>query len=54
MRTSGWTLGSWADLSATDATMNNYAAAGTPAGVAGDIRYAPMGNNAAFFQAYFR
>lgn len=45
---------SWADPRETDATMNNYAAAGTPAGVAGDIRYAPMGNNAAFFQAYFR
>ena len=33
--------------------MNNYAAAGTPAGVAGTIRVAPMGNNVAFFQRYF-
>jgi len=33
--------------------MNNYAAAGTPAGVAGNIRFAPMGNNAAFFARYF-
>jgi hypothetical protein len=45
---------SWADPRETDATLNNYAAAGTPAGVAGNIRYAPMGNNAAFFNSYFR
>ncbi len=30
--------------------MNNYAAARTPAGVAGNIRAAPMGNNIAFVQ----
>ncbi len=34
--------------------MNNYAAAGTPAGVAGNIRFAPMGNNASFFTRYSR
>ena len=45
---------SWADPREKDATINNYAAAGTPAGVAGNIRYAPMGNNKAFFDKYFR
>lgn len=45
---------SWADPRETDGTINNYAAAGTPAGVAGNIRFAPMGNNAAFFNAHFR
>lgn len=45
---------SWADPRETDATVNNYAAAGTAAGVAGNIRFAPMGNNAAFFGAHFR
>jgi hypothetical protein len=45
---------SWADPRETDGTINNYAAAGTPAGVAGNIRFAPMGNNAAFFGAHFR
>ena len=37
---------SWFDPRETDATMNNYAAARTPAAVAGNIRAAPMGNNA--------
>jgi uncharacterized protein (DUF1501 family) len=46
--------GSWTDPRERDATLNTYAAAGTPAGVAGTIRYAPMGNNAAFFNAHFR
>jgi len=45
---------SWTDPRERDASINNYAAAGTPAGVAGNIRYAPMGNNAAFFGAHFR
>lgn len=45
---------SWADPREKDPTINNYAAAGTPAGVAGNIRYAPMGSNAAFFDAHFR
>jgi hypothetical protein len=45
---------SWADPRESDATINNYAAAGTAAGVAGNIRFAPMGNNAAFFGAHFR
>jgi uncharacterized protein (DUF1501 family) len=45
---------SWTDPREKDATLNNYAAAGTPAGVAGNIRYAPMGNNKAFFDAHFR
>jgi hypothetical protein len=50
----GLDASSWADPRETDATMNNYAAARTPAGVAGNIRVAPMGNNVAFFQANFR
>ncbi len=45
---------SWTDPRERDPRINNYAAAGTPAGVAGNIRYAPMGNNAAFFGAHFR
>jgi len=45
---------SWADPRESDRAINNYAAAGTPAGVAGNIRFAPMGNNAAFFGAHFR
>lgn len=45
---------SWTDPREKDASINNYAAAGTPAGVAGNIRYAPMGNNKAFFDAHFR
>ena len=44
---------SWADPRETDATVNNYAGV-TPAGMAGNIRFAPMGNNAAFFNAHFR
>jgi hypothetical protein len=49
----GLDASSWTDPRETDATMNNYAAARTPAGVAGNIRVAPMGNNVAFFQRYF-
>jgi uncharacterized protein (DUF1501 family) len=45
---------SWTDPREKDPSINNYAAAGTPAGVAGNIRYAPMGNNKAFFDAHFR
>lgn len=45
---------SWTDPRESDRTINNYAAAGTPAGVAGNIRFAPMANNAAFFGAHFR
>ncbi len=45
---------SWTDPRESDRTINNYAAAGTAAGVAGNIRYAPMGANAAFFGAHFR
>jgi uncharacterized protein (DUF1501 family) len=44
---------SWADPRETDSTMNNYAGV-TPAGVAGNIRFAPMGNNASFFTKYNR
>lgn len=44
---------SWADPRETDPTINNYAGV-APAGVAGNIRYAPMGNNQAFFDRYFR
>jgi uncharacterized protein (DUF1501 family) len=49
----GLDASSWADPREKDPAMNNYAAAGTPAGVAGNIRYAPMGNNASFFGRYF-
>ncbi len=45
---------SWVDPRERDATLNNYAAAGTSAGVSGNIRSAPMGNNKAFFDAHFR
>lgn len=45
---------SWTDPRESDRAINNYAAAGTPAGVAGNIRFAPMANNAAFFGAHFR
>jgi uncharacterized protein (DUF1501 family) len=45
---------SWVDPREKDASINSYAAAGTPAGVAGNIRYAPMGGNKAFFDKYFR
>ena len=45
---------SWTDPRESDRTINNYAAAGTAAGVAGNIRFAPMANNAAFFGAHFR
>lgn len=43
---------SWTDPRATDATINNYAAAGTAVVQVGNIRMAPMGNNAAFLQAH--
>jgi len=45
---------SWADPRETDPTMNAYAAARTPAVVAGNIRAAPMGSNATFFGRYFQ
>lgn len=45
---------SWFDPRETDPTMNAYAAAGTPAVVAGNIRAAPMGNNGPFLQRYFQ
>lgn len=44
---------SWVDPRETDRTLNDYAGV-TPAGVAGNLRYAPMGNNQAFFDRYFR
>lgn len=44
---------SWTDPRATDATINNYAAAGTPVVQQGNIRMAPMGNNAAFLAAHY-
>jgi hypothetical protein len=49
----GLDASSWTDPRETNPAMNNYAAAGTPAGLAGNIRVAPMGNNIAFFQRYF-
>ncbi|MGZ8253848.1 MAG: DUF1501 domain-containing protein, partial [Burkholderiaceae bacterium] len=49
----GLDASSWTDPRETNPAMNNYAAAGTPAGVAGNIRFAPMGNNAAFFTRYY-
>ncbi|MGZ8273375.1 MAG: DUF1501 domain-containing protein [Burkholderiaceae bacterium] len=49
----GLDASSWTDPRETNPAMNNYAAAGTPAGVAGNIRFAPMGNNASFFTRYF-
>ena len=48
----GLDASSWTDPREKDPAMNNYAAALTPAGVAGNIRYAPMGNNASFFTKY--
>lgn len=45
---------SWTDPRESDRSINSYAANGTPAGVAGNIRFAPMANNAAFFGAHFR
>jgi len=45
---------SWTDPRDADPAINGYAGAGTPAGTAGNIRFAPMGNNAAFFGAHFR
>jgi uncharacterized protein (DUF1501 family) len=50
----GLDCSSWADPRESQPTVNVYAQAGTPAGVAGNIRYAPMGDNARFFQAHFR
>ena len=49
----GLDASSWTDPREKDPAMNNYAAAGTPAGVAGNIRFAPMGSNATFFAKYF-
>jgi uncharacterized protein (DUF1501 family) len=43
---------SWADPRETDKTINTWV--GTPAGVAGNIRYAPIGSNAAFFAKYYQ
>jgi uncharacterized protein (DUF1501 family) len=45
---------SWADPRETDALMNDYARAGTPAGVAGKIRYAPLALNKPFFDRFYR
>ena len=45
---------SWTDPRDADRLINNYAAAGTPAVVAGNIRAAPMGSNATFFGRYFQ
>ncbi len=50
----GLDASSWFDPRETDATMNNYAAARTPAVVAGNLRAAPMGSNATFVQRYFQ
>jgi uncharacterized protein (DUF1501 family) len=49
----GLDASSWTDPRETDPRMNNYAAAGTPAIVAGKIRMAPMGNNGPFVQRHF-
>jgi hypothetical protein len=49
----GLDASSWTDPREKDPAMNNYAAALTPAGVAGNIRFAPMGNNASFFAKYY-
>ncbi|MDH5207880.1 MAG: DUF1501 domain-containing protein [Burkholderiaceae bacterium] len=49
----GLDASSWTDPRETNPAMNNYAAAGTPAGLAGDIRFAPMGSNATFFSKYY-
>jgi uncharacterized protein (DUF1501 family) len=45
---------SWFDPRETDGLMNFYARNGTPAAVAGNIRAAPMANNATFLQRYFQ
>lgn len=45
---------SWVDPRETDGKMNVYAAEKRPAGVAGRIRYAPMGDNKFFFDKYHR
>lgn len=49
---------SWTDPRETDGTINNYAAAGTPAagpGIGGcTLKMAPMGANAAFLAAHFQ
>lgn len=50
----GLDASSWTDPRETNPAMNNYAAAGTPAGLAGRIRFAPMGANATFFAAYYQ
>jgi uncharacterized protein (DUF1501 family) len=50
----GLDCSSWADPRESEPTVNNYAAQGIPAGVAGNIRYAPLADNARFFQAHFR
>lgn len=44
---------SWTDPRGTDGTINNYAAAGTPVVQQGNLRMAPMGNNAAFLAAHY-
>ncbi|HTN49303.1 MAG TPA: hypothetical protein VMK32_07730 [Burkholderiaceae bacterium] len=45
---------SWFDPREKDPLMNDYARAGTPAVVAGNLRAAPMGLNGPFLQANFR
>ena len=50
----GLDASSWFDPRETDPTMNAYARQLTPAGVAGNIRAAPIGNNVAFATANFR
>jgi hypothetical protein len=50
----GLDASSWTDPRETDATMNNYAAARTPAGVVGNLRVAPMGDNVAFFTRFYQ
>ncbi len=48
----GMDQSSWTDPRETDRTINNWV--GTPAVVAGNLRVAPMGNNASFFQKYYK
>jgi uncharacterized protein (DUF1501 family) len=43
---------SWADPRETDKSINFWV--GTPAGTAGNIRFAPIGDNATFFTKYYR
>lgn len=50
----GLDASSWFDPRESDPLMNFYAQARTPAGVAGNLRVAPMGNNVAFATKYFR